>query len=210
MSGATLATVDPASVDPASAEDLPKGIALHMGVAEQGKVHALAGEHETALLYYRKAMQMTVEAEDPEVFFRHYLECVVESLEQVEAWDEVLEYCDKAIALYAERTVEDDLHRRDLAHLHQRRGIVLLKAGRRDEAKEALAMASPRDGPSMPLAETLRRWLEMGLQMDVGRVVEEQRRAGYYAVREESVDRRRAIVLPAGVLGGPGIASGHG
>ena len=34
----------------------------HVGVAEQGKVLALAGDHETALVYYREAMRAAVDA----------------------------------------------------------------------------------------------------------------------------------------------------
>ena len=37
------------------------------GIAEQ-EVYALAGKHALALLYYRHAIHMTVQAGDPEIF----------------------------------------------------------------------------------------------------------------------------------------------
>ena len=101
-----------------------------MGIAEQGKVHALRGDHAVALLYYRHAIHMTVQTHDSEIFFRHYLECVMESLEQTGSYPEVLAYCAKAIEFYAQNPPPNPLAQRDLAHIYERQGVVLLKSGR--------------------------------------------------------------------------------
>jgi tetratricopeptide (TPR) repeat protein len=172
----------------------------HVAIAEHGKILALAGDHRGALRHYREAMAKTVQAGDPEVFFRHYLECTVESLELMGAFDEVLAYCERAVEHYrdlapaAEQAV---LAQRDLAHVHQRRGAVLLKLGRRAESREALAEALRLQPGTMPLAASLLRWIDRNLHGDVGRILSEQRHHGYFSVRADTVDRVRAVALPS-------------
>ena len=117
------------------------GARLHMGIAEQGKVYALAGKHALALQYYRHAIHMAVQAGDPEIFFRHYLECVMESLEQMGAHVEVLAYCEKAVAFYGEHPPTNLLEQRDLAHVYERQGAVLLKSGDKEGAAAAFEQA---------------------------------------------------------------------
>ncbi|MCP4699105.1 MAG: peptidylprolyl isomerase [Gammaproteobacteria bacterium] len=182
---------------------LPKGMKLHLGIAEQGKLYALEGNHQMALMYYRYAMHLAVQAKDPEIFFRHYLECVIETLEQTESYSEVLEYCDKAIAHYASLEEEqgplDDLARRDLAHIHQRKGVVLLKSGRKEEARvpfrQALELLKTLK-QELPLSKTLLRWLESGLHIEPRRILVEQERSKYFSIRADTVNPERAIKLP--------------
>lgn len=189
---------DYANKDPAK-----EGVKLHLGIAEQGKLYALEGNHQMALMYYRHAMNMTVQAKDPEIFFRHYLECVIESLEQSESYDEVLAYCDKAIQHYAELQQQygkaDAFALRDLAHIHQRKGLVLLKTAQKQTAKQAFQQAVDimrQAKQKIPLAETLLRWLSSGLHIDEQRVIAEQQRTHYFSIREETVNPKRAIKLP--------------
>ena len=176
---------------------------MHLGVAEQGKLYALEGNHPRALFYYRWAMQMVVTAGDPEVFFRHYLECVIESLEHMGSLDEVVEYCEKAIDLHRQNAEPDAVSLRDLAHLHQRLGVVRLKGGDRDGAREALRTAIgvlAGSGQRLTLAASLLRWLEMGLHLDPPRIAAELKQARYFSVREDTVDREGAVKLPEAVL----------
>lgn len=176
--------------------------AMHVGLTEQGKLHALAGDHKAALAHYREAMAMAVRAGEPEVFFRHNLECSLESLELMGAHDEVLAYCDRALALYRQRPPAHDVAVRDLAHVHQRRGIILLKRGERAGARPDLAEAVRLQPERMPLAAALLRWVASGLHFDVARVVAEQHRHQYFCVRRDTVAPERAIPLPAGLTGG--------
>lgn len=173
--------------------------AIHMGLAEQGKLHALAKEYRLALYYYRKAMQLAVEHGHPEIFFRHYLECVVEALEQLRSFREVLDYCDRALALYGKQPPQDDVARRDLAHIYQRLGVVRLKLGEPEAARAALrkgleVIKGARQ--SLPLAQTLLRWLELGVHIDERRVSAEQERTRYFSVRKDTVAAERALRLP--------------
>ncbi|MBL9102646.1 MAG: hypothetical protein JNL82_16995 [Myxococcales bacterium] len=178
--------------------------ALHVGLTEQGKLHALAGEHKAALAHYREAMAIAVRTGEPEVFFRHNLECSLESLELMGATDEVLAYCDRALALYRERPPAHDVAVRDLAHVHQRRGVVLLKRGDREAARAALAESVRLQPGAMPLAATLLRWVSGGLHLDAARVLAEQHRHRFFSVRRDTVAPERAIPLPAALAGDAG------
>lgn len=177
--------------------------AMHIGLTEQGKLHALAGDHRQALAHYREAMAMAVRAGEPEVFFRHNLECSLESLELMGAYDEVLAYCDRALALYREHLPAHDLAVRDLAHVHQRRAVVLLKRGERAAARPDLAEAVRLQPDRMPLAAALLRWVSAGLHFDSARIVAEQHRHRTFCVRRDTVVPARAIPLPAGLTGAP-------
>ncbi len=184
-------------------EKEPEGLKLHMGIAEQGKVYALEGNHRHALLYYREAMQMAIQAGDPEVFFRHYLECTIESLEQTGTFGEVLAYCDKAIELYTENPPPNPMAELDLAHIYQKKGVVLLKMGVEEEAltcfREVMTRArklGPLTRKTLPLSQSLLRWLETGLHVDVARVIAEQKQHGYFSVRKDTVNPKLAVKLP--------------
>jgi len=176
-----------------------EGSQLHLGVAEQGKLHALAGEHRLALLYYREAMRMCMADKAPEVLFRHYLECSIESLELTESYPEVVDYCDRALALYAETPPPNEIARRDLAAIHERRGLVLAKMGRKEAAREALEKAKGEAGQigvKLPIADTVSRWIASGLHIQPARVTAEQKRHGFFLIREDTVEPGRAIRLP--------------
>lgn len=176
-----------------------ENIQLHMGIAEQGKLYALAGNHTMALFYYRQAMYMTVKEKDPEVFYRHYLECVMESLEHTGAYAEVLAYCNRAIDFYTANPPANPFAFCDLAHIYQRKGIILMKSGQNQDAlepfKKALKAAA-KAKQSLPLTTTLLRWLQTGLTVDERRIVSEQERHGYFSVRPGTVDKNIAVKLP--------------
>ena len=187
--------------------------ALHFGVAEHGKVCALRGDHVTALMHYREAMGMAARQQAPEVVLRHYLECALESLEHMEAYDELLTYCDRAVDHYREHPPQSPLAGFDLASIHQRRGVALLKQGHREEAARAFdtaCAAAHSVEASLPLADTLRRWLRAQLTITPERLAAEQARHKYLSVRVDTVRPSRAVPLqarPAAVVGLEGPAS---
>ena len=80
-----------------------------------------------------------MQAGEPEIVFRHYLECVLESLELAGSYQEVLDYCDKAIGLFFDQGVTGA--EAELAHVYQRQGAVLLKSGDREGAMRSLRKA---------------------------------------------------------------------
>lgn len=172
---------------------------LHAGVAEYGKVCALRGDHVAALMHYREAMSMAIRQSAPEVVVRHYLECALESLEQMGAYAEVLAYCDRALEHYRAHPPESALGHFDVASIQQRRGVVLLKQGDRDEAARAFgaACATARTAnATLPLAATLLRWITAQLTITADRLAAEQARHHYCSVRAETVRRTHAVPLP--------------
>lgn len=183
-----------------------QGLSLHLGIAEQGKLLALDGQHTLALAYYREAMRRAVDEKAPDVFFRHYMECALETLEHMGAFEDLLAYCDKAIAHYAEQP-ESEIALFDLATIHQRRGLVLLKAGRAEEARQALDLAletARATDRSLPLAATVSRWLAGQLAVSPERIFQEQKRREYFTVRADNVEPRRAVKLPGEMLAAAG------
>lgn len=186
-----------------SETETQRGHQLHMGIAEQGKVHALEGKHGLALTCYREAIRIAVRSGAPEVFFRHYMECTLESLERMGSYPEVLDYTERAISHYAALKVESEaqrsLIRADLIHIHQRRGVVLLKLGRMEEARQALEKArslARAGGLRCELVDTLLGWIARGFHVDAHRILTEQESRRYFSVRQDTVNRAAAIPLP--------------
>ena len=164
---------------------------VHLSIAETGKRAALNGDHHTALGHYREAMRLAVSSGAPEVFFRHYLEATMESLELMNEFDSVLEYCERAIEHYGEHPPAQPVAWLDLASIHQRHGCVLLKQGQVDQARVAFERAidiATRAPAHLPLADVLVGWLRRGLVISPERVVAEQRRQRYFCVRPETVE----------------------
>lgn len=162
----------------------------HLQIAETGKIAALRGDHKTALGHYREAMRIAVTSGAPEVFFRHYLEATLESLELSDAFDDVLSYCERAIAHYAANPPRHVLAELDLASIHQRRGVALLKrsdvAAARAALEQAIAQAARID-VRLPLADRLLDWIRRGLAVSKQRILAEQRRLHYFSVRPDTV-----------------------
>ncbi len=205
MNPATLQTpadgTDPAPAPASTSTSASAGSGRkhHIGIAEHGKVLALAGDHKGALRHYREAMAQAVRAAEPEVFFRHYLECSIESLELMNAYDEVLAYCERAIEHYRQHATTPELEalaQRDLAHVYQRQGVILFKQGHKSEARTALREALRLQPGTMPLATSLLQWIDRNLHGDAARILAEQRRHGYFSVRTDTVDRSRAVAVP--------------
>ena len=172
---------------------------LHAGIAEYGKVRALQGDHVTALLHYREAMSMAVREQAAPVMIRHYMECALESLEHMGAYDEVMAYCDRAIEHYRDHPPQNSLTQFDLAAVHQRRGVVLLRRGARDRAAQAFDVACTTArlaDADVPLARTLLGWIRAQLTISAERLAAEQARYGYCSVRPETVRPARARPLP--------------
>lgn len=174
-----------------------RGHALHIGIAEAGKLRALAGDHADALRHYREALRLAQAARAPEVFFRHYTQCVLESLEQTGAHAEVIAFCEQALAHYDAQGATLSVHRRDRAALLERLALNRIKAGKGDDARAPLdaAMDLAASG-DLPVARTVHDWLRRGMRPDPRRVSELQAKHGYYAVTPDRVEPDRAIALP--------------
>jgi tetratricopeptide (TPR) repeat protein len=181
---------------------------LHLSVAEQGKLHLLDGRHVEALRHFREAIRIAVSARAPEIFFRHYTQCVLECLELSGDYEEIISFCRDADAHYQTIDKSEPLLAKDHGALLERMAVALLLSERREEAVEALgrALAVAGEG-ALPLAETLAGWLSRGFAVTLPLLRDAQRRHKYFVVRRDSVDRRIARPLPPPRPGGHGAAA---
>lgn len=187
----------------------PAAHSLHLGIAEAGKVHALANRHAEALRHYREAIRLAVAAKAPEIFFRHYSQCVLESLEQSGGDAEIIAFCEAAEAHYAGLDADTPLHRKDRGTSLERLGLAELRRGDAAAARATLESAIALAGKGvLPLAEQVAGWLQRGLSVSPARLVEAQKRHRYFVVRPGAVDASRARQLPAAVGNAPMAALG--
>ncbi len=177
---------------------------LHAGVAESGKLLALKGQHKHALSRYREALRLAHSARAPQIFARHYLHCVLESLEHMGAHVEAAALAGEA----ASATANPDptpFQRRDRAHLLERCGVNLMKAGDVRAARDVLGEALTLDA-ALPLSRQLLDWTARGLAVSGDRIAGAQRRHKYFSVRAGAVHPDHAIDPPAIMTTSPGEA----
>jgi hypothetical protein len=167
---------------------------IHMGLAEAGKLLALKGRHAEALVKYRDALRLAHGARAPQIFARHYLHCVLESLEHQGDHLRVAELAGAA-ADEAANPQPTPFQRRDRAHLLERRGINLAIAGDAAAARDALAAALALDD-SLALSRAVIDWLARGWRVDAHRLAQAQARHGYWTVRAETVNHALASEAP--------------
>jgi tetratricopeptide (TPR) repeat protein len=196
---------------PKSPAPNPKVHEMHLSIAEHGKVMALKNRHDEALRHYREAIRMAVSCKAPEVFFRHYTQCVLESLELTGSYQEVMEFCQNADLHFEKLNSELQVHKKDHGSVLERWGINALKAGDKALALQQLHAAIERAGKGvLPLTEELMQWLQRGLTVDTSRLLGLQKKHKYFVVRPDQVDQSQARSLdsikkpisgPAPVLG---------
>lgn len=153
----------------------------HLAIAEAGKILALKGKHNDALQHYKEAISLVVSLKAPEIFFRHYTQCVLESLELSGAFKQVIDYCERADAHYAELESSNFLTRRDQHEMWERWGINLLKSGDTETAIEQLKRSIAGSGQEKrPISLQLLTWLERYPSLDIHRIETLQRRHDYF------------------------------
>lgn len=167
---------------------------LHIGIAEAGKLLALKGRHQQALARYREALQLAHGARAPQLFARHYLHCVLESLEHLGDHARAAELA-AAAADTASCPDPTPFQKRDRAHLLERQGVNLALAGDIAGARSALADAVALDD-GLPLARAILDWTARGLAINPQRLADAQRKHGYWVVRADTVDPARALESP--------------
>lgn len=169
---------------------------IHFSIAETGKLLALKGSHSEALHHYREALRLAVSSRAPEVFFRHYTQCVLESLELTGAYEEIIQFCENADVHYTSLNLNSKLHKRDHGSILERLGLVHLKKGDLDAGVDALEKARKIAGEkTLPITEEMLGWLQRGFHVDSNRILSSQRRHHYFVVRRDQVDRKRAKPL---------------
>lgn len=175
----------------AQTQNQPHGI--HFSIAETGKLLALKGKHIDALQHYREALRLAVSSRAPEIFFRHYTQCVLESLELTGEYKEIIEFCTNADHHYASLDLHSSLHRRDHGSVLERLGLTHLKNDDLEQGRAALEKARAIAGDGvLPITDEVLGWLKRGFRVDKGRILSSQRKHKYFVVRHGQVDPKRA------------------
>jgi tetratricopeptide (TPR) repeat protein len=184
---------------------------LCLGLAEQGKIYALARNHADALRHYREALRMArgfagggVAGQGiagGDVFFLYVTQCIMESLELSGALPELADYCAQLEAHFA--ALPPHLIAKDpaIARIRmgnvERHGLALLQMGEEAEAAamlgRALALAAPAD---LPVAKRVKQWLDRRFQVDVKQLRKLQSAHGYFMVRADSLRADIAVRIP--------------
>jgi tetratricopeptide (TPR) repeat protein len=184
---------------------------MHFAVAEYGKVMALQNRHSDALHHYREAIRLAVSCKAPEIFFRHYTQCVLESLELTGSHREVIDFCNNAHGHYQSLKVSLQLHKKDHGAVLERGAVNYLKSGDKAAAIDYLQQAIDCSGKGvLPLAEELLQWLRRGLVVDGPRLLSLQKKHKYFVVRPEQVNKEQARSLESiqrGKVGAAGVFS---
>lgn len=172
---------------------------LHLQIAENGKVLALKGNHSEALRHYKEAMRMCQQVINSEIFLQHYSLCAMESLELMQAYTEVITFCDKSIDFLNDKKAErsDEILHKYLAALWERKGIQYVYLDDKEEALHALEQAQKEAGKiPMNLSKDLLNWLKRGYTITPKQVRDLQNKHQYFTVRKENVNEQIAVQLP--------------
>ncbi|AXO79316.1 tetratricopeptide repeat protein [Olleya aquimaris] len=172
---------------------------LHYNIAEQGKVFATQGNHKEALRHYKEALRMSQQIPQADIFFQHYSQCAMESLEQMKSYLEVITFCDKCIAFMESK---EDLQAHPvfmkyLASLWERKGIQYLYLNDKEDAITAFEKAIAIQKPSkIPLAQELHNWCKRGYTISQQQIEGLNKKHHYYIVRKDTINSKIAIELP--------------
>jgi tetratricopeptide (TPR) repeat protein len=171
-----------------------------LGLTEQGKIHAVANNHDEALRYYREALRLAKDCKNADVFFHHTTQCIMESLEHTGAYDLVKEYCERSEDHYESLDISDPVLKKHRAANLERLAVAHLQLEEPEEARNALDLAVALAGKKiLPVAEAVLRWLQRGLSVAPAQLKSLQKRHDYFIVNKADIRRDLAIELPPGV-----------
>ena len=172
---------------------------MHLSVAEAGKLFALKNDHNEALRHYREAIRICVSTKAPEIFFRHYTQCVLESLEMTKGYAEIIQFCRDAEEHYVTQDSPLEIHKKDRGSLCERLGLCLIKSGETEDGCEALKRAVELSGKgALPVSEKVLDWLQRGYDISEDRILSLQKSNKYFVVRKGEVNKSISRILPKG------------
>jgi tetratricopeptide (TPR) repeat protein len=170
---------------------------LHLGIAERGKMFALETNYTEALRYYREAIKMTQGQEGAELFFQHYTQCVMETLELSKAYDQVIAYCEKFIDFLENKEENSVLIDKHYATILEKMGVQYLLKEEKATALPLFKAAQDRLGKGkQPLTDELINWIQRGYTISAKQISDLQKRHHYFIVQKETLKPDLAIDLP--------------
>lgn len=176
-----------------------QNINLHYHIAEQGKLFAIQNNHKEALRHYKEALKMSQKVPQADIFFQHYSQCAMESLEKMRSYHEVINFCDKCIDfMETKNDLYDQLFFiKYLASLWERKGIQHLFLQEKELAiesfEETIAIIKPH---KLPLTQEFYNWCKRGYTITDKQIESLLKKHQYYTVRKEKINAEIAIKLP--------------
>ena len=172
---------------------------LHLGIAEQGKIFAVQGNHKEALRHYKEAIKMTQGQEMGEMFFQHYMQCTLESLELMGAYNEVLDYCEKFMELLNAKE-ESDFISKYKTETWLRMAIQYLHKDDPETAREYLMTVAKESGKvKLKIADTLLNWINRRYTITKKQIIDLQNENNYFIVNKNNLKPEIAVALPAAI-----------
>ncbi|PTX59778.1 hypothetical protein C8N46_10888 [Kordia periserrulae] len=172
---------------------------LHYRIAERGKMHALDKNYKEALRHYKEAMKLTQQEKDSELFYQHYSQCVMETLELSGAYDQVISFCENYREFLQDKE-QNVLVRKHKAFVSERQAIQHVLKEEQEEAKALLQDIQKDLGKGkQPITDELLGWLVRGYKVNKDQLTKLQRKHNYFIVRKESVNPKIAMDLPEGI-----------
>lgn len=169
---------------------------FHLGIAEKGKIYAVASNHKEALRHYKEAIKMTQNQVNGEMFFQHYIQCAMESMELMGAYEEVINYCEKFLDLLDTKE-QTEIIVKYKADVLQRMAIQFLYKEDKEEAKALFQIVQKTIGiGKQKLTDELLNWLLRGYNINPKQILEMQKKYQYFIVNKDNLKPEIAIELP--------------
>ncbi len=170
---------------------------MHFRIVEQGKIHALEGNHSEALRHYREGIRMCETEIGADFFFQHYGQCAMESLELMGAHQEVISFCEKTLAFLDDKKEQSDYLKKYYANIAERAAIQFLFLEDKAEAIHHFNEVKQLIGlKKQPLTAQLLTWAQRGYTITKKQLTDTQKRFGYFIVRKENIKPEIAVQLP--------------
>lgn len=174
-------------------------VALHLRIAEQGKVYSIEGNYQEALKYYQEAMKMlendNIQGKD--VFFQHYSQCIMEALERAGKHEEVLNYCDKYLTFLNEKEEPNEWIATLKAHMLEKSAIQYLWMENKEAALDSFKEVKTLLGQQKtPITDQLLTWLQRGYTISQKQIKDLLDKHAYYIVLKGKVNPKIAMKLP--------------
>lgn len=173
---------------------------LHLRIAEKGKIFCLEGNYKEALRHFGEALKMMQKEKGSELFFQHYTQCVMETLEKSGAYDDVISYCERYISfLDSKNNKTNNLYiNRYYARIFEKQAIQYLLKEENITALQLFELAQHKVGKGkQPITDELIKWIQKGYQISKKQVEAIQKKYNYFIVRKDLVNTAIAMELPS-------------
>ncbi len=171
---------------------------LHLRIAEKGKLLCLEGNYKEALRHFGEALKIMQKEKGSELFFQHYTQCVMETLEKSGSYDDVISYCERYVTFLDAKNSKNPFIDRHYARIFEKKAIQYLLKGNNQIALQLLELAQHKAGKGkQPITDELLKWVQKGYQISKRQVESVQKKFNYFIIRKDLVNPEIAVELPS-------------